>query len=33
MSSRRKVFTKLGIGSCRQLRAALSHDGRLVASA
>jgi DNA-binding NarL/FixJ family response regulator len=29
----RKVFTKLGIGSRRQLRAALSHNGRLVASA
>jgi hypothetical protein len=29
----RKVFPKLGIGSRRQLRAALSHNGRLVASA
>jgi DNA-binding NarL/FixJ family response regulator len=29
----RKVFPKLGIGSRQQLRAALSHNGRLVASA
>ena len=29
----RKVFTKLGIRSRRQLRAVLSEDGRLVASA
>jgi DNA-binding NarL/FixJ family response regulator len=29
----RKVFTKLGISSRRQLRAALSDAGRLVASA
>jgi DNA-binding NarL/FixJ family response regulator len=29
----RKVFTKLGIRSRRQLRAALAADGRLVASA
>jgi DNA-binding NarL/FixJ family response regulator len=29
----RKVFSKLGIRSRRQLRAALSEDGRLIASA
>jgi hypothetical protein len=29
----RKVFTKLGVSSRRQLRAALSDAGRLVASA
>ena len=32
-ATKHTVFTKLGIRSRRQLRAALSEDGRLVASA